>query len=325
MSSAAAVAAELARHHSIVIASHARPDGDAVGSQVALGLALTALGKSVRLVARDPVPAPYLGFPAIDRIERVTAVGPADAVVILECSDITRPELDGLNQAVVVNVDHHLGNQMYGTLNWFDGTAAACGEMVADIIDRLGVRWTADIAAQLYLAISTDTGSFRYGPISARTFDVCARIQRAGVDTARLSRAIFDSFGIGRVKLTGALLAAMDLRLEGRLAILAFDAALLSATGATVDDTEGLVNIPLGAREVAAAALFKEQAGGRWRVSLRSKGEVDVRRVALVWQGGGHTNAAGCTVTADLATAKDLVTAEVARALEPPAPGPRAR
>ncbi len=212
MSSAAVVARALRQHQSFLLTSHSRPDGDAIGSQVALGLALEALGKQVRFVDRDPVPTPYLGFPAVDRIEVTSHTdAPADAVVVLECGDLGRPGVTGLEREAIINVDHHLGNTSYGTVNWFDATAAACGEMVAEIIDELGIPWTPEIAAHLYLAIATDTGGFRYGPMSARTFDVCRRIALAGVSPADLSRQIFDSFGVGRVKLTGAMLSRMEL------------------------------------------------------------------------------------------------------------------
>jgi len=306
--SAAAVAAALRSRQTFVLTSHARPDGDAVGSTVALALALEQLGKRCHIILHDPVPAPYVGFPGTDRIEigpRVTA--PADAAVLLECSDASRPDVAGLDAYWLVNVDHHLGNAMYGQVNWFDSSAAACGEMVADIIDALGVAWTPDIASHLYLALSTDTGGFRYGPISARTFEVCRRVAETGVDTALLSRQIFDSFSIGRVKLTGALLGAMALHHDDRVAVLAFDDDLLRRCGATADDTEGLVNLPLSAREVLAVALIKQQSGTSFRVSLRSKGAVDVRAVAALWQGGGHRNAAGCTIAGDPADLRDAL------------------
>jgi bifunctional oligoribonuclease and PAP phosphatase NrnA len=315
--SAAAIGAVLLERQSFVLTSHARPDGDAIGSEMALALALRSLGKQVRLVNRDPVPAPYRDFPGVDTIEFATRVdGPADAVVLLECSDLTRPGLDGLEPYFVVNIDHHLGNGMYGDANWFDASAAACAEMVADVIDALGVAWTPEIASHLYLGIATDTGGFHHGPISARTFEVCRRIALAGVEAAALSRRIFDSFGIGRVKLTGTMLSRMELLHDGRLALLQFDDALLAACGATIDDTEGLVNVPLGAREVAAVVLFKRQADGSTRVSLRSKGAVDVRTVAGIWHGGGHTNASGCTLTGDFETAKRALVAALIRAID---------
>ncbi len=165
----------------------------------------------------------------MDRIQIVDrVVAPADAAVLLECSDLTRPGIAGLDRYFVVNIDHHLGNAMYGAVNWYDGSAAACGEMVAALIDALGVAWTPAIASHLYLAISTDTGGFRYGPIVASTFEVCRRIAETGVQTAELSRQIFDSFSVGRVRLTGAILDAMELHHDNRLAILAFDDDMLA-------------------------------------------------------------------------------------------------
>jgi phosphoesterase RecJ-like protein len=298
--SAVDIAAALRARQSFILTSHARPDGDAIGSTLALAFALEAIGKSVRVVGHDAVPAPYRAFPGTHRIEIVDSVdSPADASVLLECSDITRPDVRGLDRYFVVNIDHHAGNGMYGGANWFDPSAAACGEMVADIIDALGVRWTPEIASHLYLAISTDTGSFRYGPITGRTFDACRRIAETGVDLARLSRQIFDSFGVGRVRLMGALLNTMELHHDQRMALLYLDDALLAACGATNDDVEGLVNMPLAAQEVVAVVMFKRQTTGGFRVSMRSKGEVDVRAVATRWHGGGHKNAAGCTLNGE--------------------------
>ena len=315
--SAAAIAAALRDRQTFILTSHARPDGDAIGSQLALALALRSMGKSVRVVNRDPVPTPYRDFPAVDTIEYAAkAEGAADAVVTLECSDITRPGLEGLDQYFLVNIDHHLGNAMYGDANWFDGSAAACAEMVADVIDALGVAWTREIASHLFLGIATDTGGFRHGPISARTFEICRRIVETGLEPAALSRRIFDSFGIGRVKLTGAMLSQMELIHAGRIALLEFDDELLASCGASIDDTEGLVNVPLGAREVAAVALFKRQSDGTVRVSLRSKNGVDVRAVAGVWGGGGHTNAAGCTLTGDFRTTKRALVEALMRAID---------
>lgn len=283
---------------------------------MAMALALEALGKQVRIVFRDPAPSTFADFPAMNRLEQVSSVSePADAAVLLECSDVTRPGVAGLERYPLINVDHHLGNGMYGVVNWFETSAAACGEMVADIIDALSLDWTPDIAAHLYLALSTDTGGFRYGPISARTFEICRRIAALGVDTAVLARRIFDSYSIGRVRLTGALLDAMELHHDQQLAVLAFDDDLLRHCGATQEDTEGLVNIPLSAREVVAVVMMKRQADGTFRVSLRSKGDVDVRSVAAQWDGGGHHNAAGCTVAGEQSAVRDALVSAMGRAV----------
>src|SRR5678815_4072261 len=171
------------------------------------------------------------------------------------------------------------------------------------------------IRDSLYLAIVTDTGGLRYGPITARTFEICRRIAATGIEPAQLTRQIFDSFSIGRVKITGALLNGMELLHHNRVAMLYFDDALLASCGATIDDTEGLVNLPLNAREVVAVALLKRQDASTVRVSLRSKGDVDVRSVAARWQGGGHRNAAGCTITAPIEEIKRHLSAAIGEQL----------
>lgn len=315
--SLASVVQAIRDRQSFILTSHARPDGDAIGSQIALGLALESLGKTVRFVNRDPAPHPYRHFPAVNRIETMAAFdGRADAVIVMECSSLDRAEVTGFDTLFVINIDHHAGNAMYGAENWFDGSAAAVAEMAAAVIDALGVPWTPEIATHLYLGIATDTGSFRHANITARTFDLCRRIADAGVEPAALAREIFDSFSIGRVRLMGEMLHAMELHSHNRLAVLYFDDALLERCGATVDDTDGLVNIPLGAKDVVAVVLIKAQADGSFRVSLRSKGDVNVRDVAQRWGGGGHKNASGCTLTGrGLEAAKDSLVRAVGEAL----------
>jgi len=316
--SAADVAAAIAGHDTFLISSHARPDGDAIGSQLAMALALDTLGKRVRLVNHDPVPALYRNFPGADRIVVAPDAPPlpdlplgAEATIVMECGDLARTEVTGLERPTVINIDHHVGNTMFGSVNWFDGSAAACTEMVADVIDALGVAWTKEIATHLYLGIATDTGGFRHGPISARTFHASARIAATGVSPALLSRQIFDSFGVGRIRLTGAILNAMELHHDSRLAVLYYDDEILAACGATSDDTDGLVNLPLGAKDVLAVALVRKQTDTQYRVSMRSKGSVDVRGVAVAQGGGGHVNAAACSVSGS----RESVTTAVVRAI----------
>lgn len=316
--SAADVAAAIRAHSRFLLTSHARPDGDAIGSQLAMAFALEALGKTVRLVNKDRVPATCAHFPGVDRIivsptVPQTAFDAQEVTIVMECGDLSRPEVAGLERAQVISIDHHLGNTMYGTVNWFDGTAAACGEQVADIIDALGVAWSQDIAAHLYLAIATDTGGFRHGPMSERTFRCVARVAATGLSVAQLARDIFDSYSLGRIRLAGALLNAMTLHHGDRLAVLYYDDDILVANGATTDDTDGLVNMPLGARDVQAVALIRKQDEGRYRVSMRSKGAVNVREVAMTHGGGGHVNAAACSVVGT----REVVTGAIIDALGP--------
>jgi phosphoesterase RecJ-like protein len=311
---------ELMRRSRFLITSHARPDGDSIGSQVAMAAALRALGKSVRLINRDAPPPAYLAFPGVAAIEVAASVDPReefDAAIVMECSDLARPGVAGLERFFLVNIDHHAGNTLYGAVNWFDESAAACGEMVADVIDVLDVPWTREIGTALYLAILTDTGSFRHGSMTARTFEVCRRAIDAGVDPVFLAQTVFDSSSIGKLKLIGALLAGMRIEADGRLAVLELSDALLTQTGTTVYDTDGIINMPFMASEIQAVALVRaEGTPQQVRVSLRSKGDVDVRAIAGNFGGGGHRNASGFTVTDDPAQVRERVIGLMRDALE---------
>ena len=281
-----------------VISSHSRPDGDSIGSQLAMALALRALGKVVQVVNKDRAPGPILQFPGVAEIEIADAVsGDYDAAIIMECGDLQRTGVAGLDRFFVINIDHHPGNTAYGQLNWFDSTAAACGEMVFDLIGALGVPIDAPIGTHIYLAILTDTGSFHYSSISPRTFEICARTLEAGVDPVRVARNVYDSNNMGRLKLFGSVLSAMQLDPTGRVAIVYLDHEMAREAGGTYEDTEGLINLPLTVKEIEAVVFFKQNEGDEYRVSMRSKGEIDVGAIAKEFDGGGHKNAAGCTVT----------------------------
>jgi phosphoesterase RecJ-like protein len=291
------IADEIHRRQRFIITSHVRPDGDAIGSQLAMAFALRALGKDVGLVNGDKPPTPLLVFPGVGDIEVSTEIAdPKDAVIVMECGDLARTGVTGFERGFVINIDHHPGNTMYGALNWFDLTAAACGEMVFDLIQELGVPLTEEIATHVYIAILTDTGSFHYSNITPRTFDICRSCVEAGVDPPSIARSIFDSNNLGRLKLFGAVLSKMELDSTGRLATVFVDHKLAQDCGGTYEDTEGLINLPLTVKEIQAVVFFKESGPNEWRVSMRSKGNIDINAVAKEFGGGGHKNASGCTV-----------------------------
>jgi phosphoesterase RecJ-like protein len=300
---------EIRQRQRFLLTSHARPDGDSIGSQLAMAFALDALGKQVRIVNADAAPEHYQDFPGMERI----AIAPAtdtsdvDAVIVMECGDLARTGVAGLEHPFIINIDHHLGNTMYGAINWFDQSAAACGEMVFDIIRALEVPLTVEIATHVYLAILTDTGSFHHSNITPRTFDICRQAVEAGVNPAAMARRVFDSNSFGKLKLIGALLDGMELADTGRLAVLYMDDRMLAACGCTHNDTEGLINLPLTAREIQAVVFFKAGADDAVRVSMRSKYDVDVRQVANQFGGGGHKNAAGFTVPGRLADVRPRI------------------
>ena len=284
----------LAAHNSFVISSHARPDADSVGSQLALAWALRTFGKTFQIVNHDAPPS-YLGFlPGIDWVKVSDAATGFDAkvAIILECNSLLRTEVDGLDRDIVINIDHHAGNEMYGTYNWHDETAAACTEQIYDVINELGVPISYEIGSALYAGILTDTGSFRHANITERTFKICQEVAAAGVDVAQLAADIYHNSSIGKIKLTGTLLENMRLEAGNQIAILHLSDDLLARTNCPQDDLEGLINIPLTAKTVQAVVMIKPQQE-LTRVSLRSKTMLDVRAIAASFGGGGHRNAAG--------------------------------
>jgi phosphoesterase RecJ-like protein len=306
-STAAAIADEVRRRQRFVVTSHARPDGDAIGSSLAMAFALRYLGKDVRVVLRDAPPPPMMVFPGVPEIEVTDHVAdPGDAVIVMECGDLARTGVTGLDRAFVINIDHHPGNQMFGQANWFDLSAAACGEMVFDLVRELGVPLTFEIATHVYVAILTDTGSFHYSHITPRTFDICRQCVEAGVSAQDVASNIFDSNHLGRLKLFGAVLSGMQLDETGRIATVWVDTELAQRCGGSYEDTEGLINLPLTVKEILAAVFFKENGPGDWRVSMRSKGTIDVNAIAKEFGGGGHKNASGCSARGSLAELRTL-------------------
>lgn len=310
------VAAITARRR-FVLSSHSRPDGDSIGSQLAMAYALKALGKEVRIVNADQAPGPIMAFPGVPSIEvAATVEGDFDAAIIMECSDVKRTGVTGLDRYFVINIDHHPGNAEYGQINWFDSSAAACGEMVYEVIRALGVPLSTEIATHIYLAILTDTGSFHYSSISPRTFDICRQALEAGVDPVLVARNVYDSNNMGRLKLFGAVLSAMQIDRSGRIAVVYVDHAMAHAAGGTYEDTEGLVNLPLTVKEIQAVVFFKQSEGDEFRVSLRSKADIDVGAVAKTYGGGGHKNAAGCTVNGPIAVVQQRLVEQITSAIE---------
>jgi phosphoesterase RecJ-like protein len=287
--------AAIAHGRRFLVTSHQRPDGDAIGSAVAMALALTALGKQATVVM-DAVPPAFLQpFPHVDAIRITTAVTETvDAVLVMECSTLARTGVTGLDRSPVINIDHHPGNAGYGQINWIDESAAACGELLFTLIEALGVALTPAIATHVYLAILTDTGSFHFSHLTPRTYELAGRCVAAGADPQWIARTHYDSNSLARVRIFGAVLNGMAVHANGRIALLTITKAMASELGGTYDDTEGLINFPLTVKDVRAVAFFKEQAPGDWRVSLRSKGEVDTGAIARQFGGGGHQNASGC-------------------------------
>jgi len=295
-----------------VVVSHQRPDGDAIGSAMAMALALRATGKDATVVT-DAIPPVFLQpFPGVAGIQITQEITAAfDAALIMECSELSRTGVKGLDRSPVMNIDHHPGNKVYGAINWIDESAAACGEMVFTLIEALGAPLTKDVATHVYLAVLTDTGSFHFSHLTPRTYEIARRCVEAGADPQWIARTHYDSSSLSRVRIFGAVMNGMVIVDEGRAALLSITRQTMDDLGGTNDDLEGLINFPLTVKDIEAVAFFKEVGDRDWRVSLRSKGSVDIGVIARANGGGGHTNAAGCSATGAL----DDVTKQFGRLL----------
>lgn len=301
MSPPAELVQRIKEGHRFVVASHQRPDGDAIGSAMAMALALRAIGKDATVVT-DGIPPVFLQpFPDVASIRITPEVTETfDAALIMECSELARTGVKGLDRSPVMNIDHHPGNTGYGAINWVDESAAACGEMAFTLIEALGAPLTRDVATHVYLAVLTDTGSFHFSHLSPRTYEIARRCVEAGADPQWIARTHYDSNSLARVRIFGAVMNGMVIVDEGRVALLSITRQTMTDLSGTSDDLEGLINFPLTVKDIEAVAFFKEIGDGDWRISLRSKGTVDVGAIARWQGGGGHTNAAGCSAKGPL-------------------------
>lgn len=305
------------RGRRVLLFAHVYPDGDVLGSQLGLGLALRAGGRAVTFACAHPVPDPFHFLPGATGVEQWKAGRNGfDLIVALDCPDPGR--LGGLLEgargpdARVLNIDHHGDNRRYGDVNWVDTRAAATGEMVYDLVEAAALPLTADVAVNLYTAIVTDTGSFRYSNTTPKTFRVAARLLEAGVDPAHVATTVYETRQPGGLRLLGQVLQEIETDADGTVAWLVIDRERGSSPD--LPEAEEFVNYPRSVRTAKVAVLFRELPDAV-KVSLRAKGEVDVARLAARLGGGGHPNAAGLILPGSLAAAKAVVLGAVREAL----------
>jgi phosphoesterase RecJ-like protein len=299
------------------ITSHIRPDGDALGSSLGLYWLLRALDKEPEVIMRDPVPHAYQKLPGSNEVRVTPAIDRQyDAVFVIECSDITRPGLADLENQFVVNIDHHSTTSLFGTINWIDSTASAVGEMIYNLCKAIGVRPTKELAECVYTALVTDTGSFHYSNTTERTFKVASELVRAGVKPAKVSQAVFSNYPWSKIELMSRVLGTARRDETGRVAVLRQTLEMQHEANASDEDSDGFVNYPLSCGKVEAVAFLKESAPGVYRTSLRSKGDVNVARIAERFGGGGHRNAAGCTMHGEWEEVESLILSLLQEAVE---------
>jgi phosphoesterase RecJ-like protein len=300
----------IAARKRFLLTSHARPDGDAVGSALACAQILRSLGKEADVVLSDGIPYIYRPLPYADQVVQGNSVnGHYEAAIILECDSLVRTGLEGLESKFVINIDHHYSGKPYGHINWIDPEACATAEMIYRLGRETGVPITKEIATCLYTAVMTDTGSFRFSGTTARTFALAAELVRCGADPVKCAQNVYFANPTSKMRLLGAALST--LHREGSLVWMHITRAQIDYCGAFDEDAEGLVNYAISIAGVQVAAFFRELPDKRYRVSLRSKGEVNVAAVAENFGGGGHHNASGCSLDGPLSVATERVLAQV--------------
>jgi phosphoesterase RecJ-like protein len=308
----------IAQREKFLVTSHARPDGDAVGSVLALWMMLKAMGKQAEMQLFDRVPLIYRTLPYAEQVHsapRVAANFHPDTVILLECDSIGRSRLLGLDDCFKINIDHHTSGRNFANINWIDTEASAVAEMVYRLAVAARVNISREMATCLYTALLSDTGSFCYQGTGADTFALARNLVERGAQPARIAEDVYFSNPTSKMLLLGAALT--NLKREGRIAWLWITHSDMVRLGAVEEDCEGIVNYAIGISGVDVAVFLRELPDHRVRMSLRSKNKVHVARVAEQFGGGGHENASGCTLDGPLYSAMDRMLDELRRQLRP--------
>ncbi len=311
----------LREHQRFAILSHVRPDGDALGSQIALALSLKQLGKDVRVWNEDGMLEKYNFVPSAGLLTKPPAA-PEDVDVVVALDTAVQNRL-GTTVAAIrsakvwINIDHHSSNPGYGDIVHIDPTAPATGQIVFELMEDQKLPVNPDIAENLFVAISTDTGSFQYPNTTARTFEIAARLVRIGIDVGRVSQQLYESYPRRRIELLRELLATMRFECHGRIASFSLSLNLARKLEVLPEDNEGLIDHLRAIRGVVVAVFFEELTGGKVRISMRSKNDAaDVCAICAQFGGGGHKRAAGARMRGTLAEAEKKVLEAISNVLD---------
>ncbi|HEX8818247.1 MAG TPA: bifunctional oligoribonuclease/PAP phosphatase NrnA [Terriglobales bacterium] len=297
---------EIQARQRFLLTSHARPDGDAVGSALACCQILRSMGKHADVVMSDGVPRIYKGLPFASAVLKTGHVnGTYEAAILLECDNLDRTRLQGLQGHFLISIDHHHSGKPFADVNWIDPNAVATAEMIYRLGLKAGVKITPEIATCVYTAVVADTGSFMFAGTNEHTFALARELVMAGADPVHCARNIYFAHSTAKMRLLGSALS--NLHREGCLAWIWVTQEQMKRAGAREEDCEGLVNYALSIQDVEVAAFFRELPDSRFRVSLRSKGQLNVAAIAEKFGGGGHECASGLSVNGPLAAAVSKV------------------
>jgi len=294
----------LRKSKKVFIMPHISVDGDGLGSSLALGLALEKIGTSVEVWLEEDVPNVYNFLPGSKLVKVYNSESnlPGEGigtVVALDAGDLSRlgKRVEIFNNAeITINIDHHNTNDQFAQYNFVNVTSSSVGEILYQLIKMMGIEFDTDIATCLYVAISTDTGGFRYSNTTSVTHQIAGDLLNSGVNVAEVSQEIFDTVSYEKVMLMGAAINSLELFENGRIAFITISDDVMKSTGAKEEECDGIVNIGRNIRGVEVAVMVRSRTDGEVKVNLRSNSYVDVSEIAKRYSGGGHKRAAGCTV-----------------------------
>ncbi|MDL2122244.1 MAG: bifunctional oligoribonuclease/PAP phosphatase NrnA [Deltaproteobacteria bacterium] len=301
----------------IIIASHKNPDGDAIGSLIAMGLALEALNKNITLYNESSIPSVYRFLPSVERIVRqIKETNTYDTAIILDCADFQRiGKISSVISKipVIINIDHHITNTRFGNFNLIDTSACAAAEIIYNLLIEMALPISnSAIATSIYTGILTDTGSFRFSNTNKSAFAICEKMVEAGVDPYNVARHVYGRYSLGQIKLLNMALESIEISDNGKMSMMILTKDMLDETGTLPEDIDGLINYAKSIENVKVAALIHELSNGKgvsenpenYHVSLRSDETVDVAAIAGSFGGGGHNRAAGFNIESTLSDIK---------------------
>lgn len=303
---------QLKQSQYVLIVSHINPDGDAIGSLIAMGHLLDELNKRSVLYNESPIPAVYRFLPGVGRVKRnIDNYDLFDTAVILDCGGIDR--IGSMASTIVgiptiINIDHHVTNSGFGSINLIDPDACATSELVYRLINKIGAGVDETAATALYTGILTDTGSFRFSNTNRAAFKICEKMVSMGVNPYKIAQRVYGTYSLGRIKLLNLALDSIEISENGKLSMMAVTQGMMRETNTRPEDIDGLINYAKGIEEVKVAVLIQELKANSstsnpvlpYHVSMRSNGTVDVAAIAASFGGGGHSSAAGFSIKATL-------------------------
>jgi len=302
------IANQLKRSKNILLTSHTDPDGDAIGSLLALGIVIEEIGKEVTFYTESPIPAIYRFLPEVDRITHtLTDVEKFDTAIVLDCGELERigTQAEKVSSIkMVINLDHHITNGGFGNLQLIDTSCCATAELVYKLIKEINHPISKPVALCIYTGILTDTGSFRFSNTNRAAFKICEEMMAIGVEPHRVAQNVYGTYSLNRLKLLNYVLDSLEVSKDGKLAIITVTRDMLKKTGTGSEDIDGFINYPRSIEGVSVAALIQEVSPNTYHISLRSKEMIDVAAIARQFGGGGHFNASGFSIEGELPEVK---------------------